>query len=372
MPSFEKNKSSGLWSVRFRESSGIDGTVKNKRLSGFKTKKEAQYGYEDYIKSRELMPKISDVNTAPQNTASELTFSELAERFYAFQKQRLKSASYYDMQKKFGKKILPFFKSFKMKDITSLSILKWQDEYIAGYSYKYRKNIFNYLVAIYNFGEKYYDIPNIMRKVDRPRNLESKREMQVWEPKEFKKFIKEVTREEYRLLFTFLYLSGARRGEALALGWEDINLDEGTVSISKSITFKGTESGELFSVDTPKNKGSNRKIPLPSFFINELKEYKSRDGRATEPYVFGGARPLAPTTITRVMLNACEASGVKKIRVHDLRHSCASYLIHKGVTIVGVSRHLGHSSTKQTLDTYSHMLPEDNTMIKTVLSELKL
>ena len=81
--------------------------------------------------------------------------------------------------------------------------------------------------------------------------------------------------------------------------------------------------------------------------------------------------PLPRTNIDRTLTKAAEAAGVKRIRIHDLRHSCASLLIHKGVSIVAVSRHLGHSTVEQTLNTYSHMLPDDQTMILNTLSTLE-
>ena len=71
------------------------------------------------------------------------------------------------------------------------------------------------------------------------------------------------------------------------------------------------------------------------------------------------------------MVKYSEISGVKRIRIHDLRHSCASLLIHKGVSIVAVSRHLGHTTIEQTLNTYSHMMPDDRTMILKTLSSIE-
>ena len=371
MASYEKRKGSGLWTVRFREILA-DGTEANKRLSGFKTKKEAQYAYEDYIVAKGIenaAPKQEVQESLP--TALDMTFAELVAKFFEYQQPRLKASSYYDLTKKVTSKLLTHLGDIKLKDITPVVILDWQNT-MSGYSYKYRKDIFTHLVSIYNFAEKYYDIPNIMHKVDRPRNLEGKKEMSFWTPEEFKQFISAVERPDYKMLYTFLYLSGARRGEALALGWDDVDFNNCTVKITKNAAYKVGEQGKSYQITTPKNVGSNRTVHLPPSFFRELLSYREwqKNNTKEQNYIFGASDPLPPTSIERILTTAAKKAGVKRIRVHDLRHSCASNLIHKGVTIVAVSHHLGHSSTKQTLDTYSHLLPDDNSMIVSALSDI--
>lgn len=371
MPSYEKNKKSGLWSVRFREISPQDGKTANKRLSGFKTKKDAQYGYEDYIAIQKTATDvIEEEDTAP--LPSDMPFSALVSEYLEFKKGRIKESSFYDVEKKINTKILPFFADKLIKDISPLTIMAWQSS-LSEYSYAYRKTLVTHLSLIYNYAERYHDIINIMRKVDKPRNLEAKKEMLFWSPEEFSAFIEHVERYDYATLFRFLYLSGCRKGEALALTWEDIDLKKGTVSVSKSFSNKVHDGNKPYAITTPKNAGSNRTVHLPPFFCHLLKEYRmwQKNALQDDKFVFGGADPLPPTNIDRVLAKAATAAGVKKIRIHDLRHSCASLLIHKGVSIVAVSRHLGHSTVEQTLNTYSHMLPDDQEMILRSLSSVE-
>lgn len=369
MPSYEKNKISGLWSVRFREASAVDGAAHQRRLSGFKTKKEAQYGYEDYLaaqKQKESAPKATEPDT------TDMMFSELVQKFLVFEKSRIKESSFYDLTKKIGNKILPYFGCLNVNEITPVKILEWQGT-LTKYSYRYQKDIRSHLCSIFNFAEKYYDVRNVMKKVDRPRNLEGKKEMLFWSPEEAMTCISHIPKEDYAALIKFLYISGCRRGEALALTWKDIDFSKGEVKISKSVAFKVGKNGKSYDITTPKNAGSNRSIYLPSFFLEELKEYKDWQKRncVATTFVFGGSDPLPPTTIERIMTKAANDSGVKRIRIHDLRHSCASFLIHKGVSIVAVSRRLGHTSIEQTLNTYSHMMPDDQTIILNTLDTLK-
>ncbi len=112
---------------------------------------------------------------------------------------------------------------------------------------------------------------------------------------------------------------------------------------------------------------------LSAFLCDALRDAKEAQKTASEggPYVFGGKDPFPPTNLERTLTKAAAAAGVKRIRIHDLRHSCASLLIHKGVTIVAVSRHLGHTTVEQTLNTYSHMMPDDRTMILKTLSSVE-
>jgi integrase len=173
----------------------------------------------------------------------------------------------------------------------------------------------------------------------------------------------------YALLFTFLYTVGCRRGEALALGWSDIDYKKGTVRITKSITFKSSKKaeGDRYEITTPKNKGSVRTVTVPPFLLDLLREANKNGAGA---FLFGGDAPLPATSIERHLTACATAGGVKRIRVHDLRHSCASYLIHAGVSIVAVSRQLGHTDIEQTLNTYSHMLPDDREQVRSNLQAL--
>ena len=371
MPCYEKSKLSGLWTARFREQ--VNGITKYRRLSGFKTKKEAQFAYEDY----QLEKKNRDTEEASKAptpaTVMDMKFEKLVELFYAFKKSRIRDASYYDITKKIERRILPFFRDYTLKEITPAKILEWMNT-LTSFSYNYVKSLTAILAGIYNYAEKYYDVPNVMNKVDRPRNLEKKKEMLVWTPEEFSAFIKEVSNQTYKLFFKFLFLSGCRRGEALALTWEDINLQTGAINISKSIAFKGTESDKAYRITPPKNTSSNRIISLPQSFIKELSKYRKElfgnSTTRTNDFVFGKERPLPATSIDRTLRMGSEKAQVKRIRVHDFRHSFASILIHRGVSIVAVSKTLGHSSVEETLNTYSHIMPDDKEMILKNLESL--
>ena len=159
MPSYEKSKSSGLWSVRFREVNTENGNTTNKRLSGFKTKREAQFGYEDYVAEQKRREERKKELTPP--VPGDISFSLLIEEYLAFKKTRLKPTSFYDVEKKITTKIAPYFGDKRVRDITPKMIIDWQNT-LDGYSYAYRKSLVAHLSLVFGYAERYHDITNIM------------------------------------------------------------------------------------------------------------------------------------------------------------------------------------------------------------------
>lgn len=370
MPSYEQNKESKLWSVRFREI-GDDGMQHQKRLSGFKTKRAAQLGYEDYVieqdkKAAELPPEPEkpDPNAMP--------FSELAYLYLNYVASRTRASSAETLRSKFNTRVISFFKDRPLSDIQPPDFLKWL-ETLSECSDTYIKELFSRVSSMYKFGAKYHKITNVMLDVDRPRRRKQKKEMQFWSLEEFETFIGHVDQNTYRLFFCLLYFSGCRRGEGSALLWKDIDLTARTIRINKSMTTKTKGKSVPYEITDTKTYSSRRTVPIPSYLCAALSEYKSSlppSISKPDSFAFGGDRTLPPTSTDRAFAKACVASGVKKIRIHDLRHSCASLLISIGVSIVAVSKRLGHSTVKQTLETYTHLLPDDQAQMIAALEKL--
>lgn len=359
----------GTWSVRFRI---IEyDSEKQKRLSGFKTKKEAQTGYIDFINQFKASHREEKEN-------AKLTFEMLFDEYKIFAKNKLKESSYYDFCSKFNLLILPYFKNIKVVDITPKMLLNWQNwlnekRYKKNgveqpYSYKYKNNLRSYLNSMLSYAQRYYKIPNQLNSVDGFKNQNIVNEMQVWSPEEFFKFIDCVDNETYKCFFYALYFTGARKGEILATTWADWDLNNCTLNITKSVTKKVYDA--QFLVTTPKNKSSVRKIKIPKILCDIFNEYKN--GRESYKFVFAGDKPLADTNIQRALKNGCAKSQVKQIRIHDFRHSHASYLLSSGVPVVSVAKRLGHSNIEQTLNTYAHCMPTDEDILVNTLQRLNM
>lgn len=351
MPSYEQNEKNKKWSVRFRAFE--DGIEKNKRLSGFKTKREAAAAYLDYAAQLKENEKKQEAAKAPR----EMQFKILADGYLQNQKTRVKESSYIATLGRLNKHILPHFGEMKVKDITPLVVLEWQQG-LDGYAYRHKRSLRTLLSAIFKHGERYYDLTNIITKVEPLRNTAAPKQINYWSFQEFKSFIDCIEDEKTKLLFKFLYITGCRKGECQAVTWGDIDFNAATVKIDKNITRKTAEGA--YKVVAPKNATSNRIVDLPKNFCEELRAWKNG---APNEYIFGGVHPISDKMIERPMKKYSEIAGVKKIRIHDLRHSCASYLISQGVSIVAVSHRLGHKDIEQTLNTYSHLMPKEADMI---------
>ncbi|MBQ7308269.1 MAG: site-specific integrase [Clostridia bacterium] len=364
MASYEKSKN-GKWSVRFYAIENFK-TVK-KRLSGYKTKKEAEKAYLEYqtISDEEKNSKIS-------KSASKLLFKDLFNEFLEFKQSRIKQSSFYDLESKSKLHILPFFENCIVSTISPKLILEWQNG-LEKYSYKYKTGLRGYLSGMLTYAQKYYNIPNQLPNVDNfKNNNEEIKEMKIWSEETFLKFIETIDRLDYKAYFSCLYLTGCRKGELLATNWNDWDLDNNILNIQKSVTRK--VKSHSWTITTPKNLYSIRKIYIPIKLSNLMKEYKEwqTENKESLKFVFGGSQPFADSNIERFFKQKCEEANVEKIRIHDFRHSHASYLISNGLSIVAVAKRLGHKDIEQTLNTYSHLLKSDEDLIIDRLNKIQL
>lgn len=201
--------------------------------------------------------------------------------------------------------------------------------------------------SIFHYGSIYYNTPDpaVVLKGRKARPGERK-EMKVWNVDEFDQFLVHVERPVYRIFFEFLFWTGCRRGEALALQVDDV-ADDGMVTIDKSI--KHYQNGFL----PTKNNASIRRIQLDKKTLQDVLWLKAQH---LGPFLFGGPTSLGITQVDREFRKTIQLSGVPRIRIHDLRHSHATLLINHGVNIVAVSKRLGHSNVETTLRTYTHLL----------------
>ena len=171
-------------------------------------------------------------------------------------------------------------------------------------------------------------------------------------------------------MFNTLFFTGLRKGEALALKFDDILNNQ--LNINKSLT-KEFFNGKRIEI-TPKTKGSIRKVfidkKLKKELLNLKKHYYNLYGFFDNNfYVFGGVKPIATTTLERKKNTYCELANVKIIRIHDFRHSHATMLYDKNVNIKIIQARLGHSSISTTLNTYVHIDKEkEKRVLRTLIS----
>lgn len=334
---------------------------KQYQRGGFRTKKEAQQAEWDFKSEN----KIGECN---------LTFEELWKLYQEHIVVKMKAQSYRKTTSKFKNHILPYFKDYKVKGITASIYTRWQKMIEEkGFKHKYNTSLHSSVVTILNYAIKFYGLKeNIASKIG---NFTQKEDLTTnvdfWTPEEYKKFIKVVPDNIYKLFFETLYYTGLRQGECLALTWKDFKNNH--LDIYKTISKE--KVNDEYIINTPKTKKSIRKIKIDNDLKKKLislkEKYKRLEGFEENWYIFGCIQPLSPTTIGRKKDKYCNIAGVKKIRIHDFRHSHASLLLSYGVPITVISQRLGHSDITMTLNTYSHLIPQDEDKAIDILNQIK-
>ena len=166
-----------------------------------------------------------------------------------------------------------------------------------------------------------------------------------------------------KVIFNLFFYSGIREGELLALTFKDFDFKRNTVSITKTFAVV---KGQVF-IQTPKTPKSKRVINLPEEISSMVEDYCSKLYDCNpDDRIFN----ISKTSLTREMVRGCNLSGVKKIRIHDLRHSHASLLIEMNIPILLISERLGHENIQTTLDTYAHLYPNKHEDVAKKLSAL--
>jgi integrase len=324
------------------------GNQKQKCKSGFRTKGEAKEAESKFL---------AEYN----HDYTDITFQELYDIFIKSKKQSLKPQSIRSIISRYSTHILPYFKEYKVRMIDNKAYLGWKEWVLEkGFTYKYNSNLHGSMVAILNYAMDFYGLEkNIASKVGNFARKDYIEKVDFWRYEEFKQFIKYVDDDLYSALFKTLYYTGMRLGECLALNWNDIK--DNYIDVSK--TLARGKNDNHYTITTPKTRKSVRHIKLDNETIDVLIQlktfYKSFVGFSEDWFVFGGLCPLSQTTIGRKKDEYCEKANAKRIKIHDLRHSHATLLLSRGVPITVISKRLGHADMTMTLNTYSHLIPED-------------
>ena len=350
-----KNTKNGTWHVQFWYTDW-KGERQQKFKRGFATKREAQEWEREF-----LMQKQSDVT---------MLFESFVLLYEKDVRPRLKENTWITKESIIQQKILPYFAKRKLSDITTKDVIEWQNEIRdltdkrgKKLSTTYLKTIHNQLTAIFHHAVRYYGLKSNPASIAGNMGVEERKEMLFWTLDEYKKF-SEVMMDKTISFYAFemLYWCGIREGEMLALTPKDFDFNKGTVSINKSIQRLHGED----VITTPKTKKSNRVIKMPDFLCDEMQDY------ITKFYSVGENDRIFPVTKSYMhheMDRGSEVAGVKRIRIHDLRHSHVSLLIDMGFTAVAIADRLGHTSIEVTYQ-YAHLFPSKQTEMADKLNML--
>jgi integrase len=189
-------------------------------------------------------------------------------------------------------------------------------------------------------------------------------EMKVWTADQVKTFLEATRNDRLNPLWRLMVDRGPRRGEACGLRWDDIDFDKGSLAVRRALV----PSGYVVHISEPKTSKGRRVLPLDADTISALREQARTQAADAERldeawtdtgYVFTGedGQPLHPDRVTKFFDEAQKKVTVPRIRLHDLRHTCAVLHLTAAVHAKVVQELLGHSTIAVTMDTYSHELP---------------
>ena len=320
------------------------GTKKQKKKRGFKLQRDAKEWERNFLETKQTDPTM--------------TFENFVKIYFEDIKPRIRKHTYDQKQYVINLKLIPYFGKLPLSEITPACIRKWQNELIEyrdendkPYSETYLKTINNQLSAIMNYAVKFYGLKeNPCRKAGSIGKSHAE-EMQIWTTEEFKKFLGKISNKpQSRAGFLVLYYTGIRIGELLALEYADIDFKAHKLIINKSYQRLNGED----VITAPKTPKSVREISIPASLVEELRIYTEKlYGLHKHDRIF----PFTKHFFDKEMKRGTKDGEVKKIRLHDLRHSHASLLIELGFSPLVIADRLGHEKVETTLNTYSHLYP---------------
>jgi len=337
-----KDDKTGTWYAYFRYTDWT-GERKQKMKRGFSTKREAIEWEREFL----------------QQAAADLsmTFESFIELYVKDMRSRIREYTWQTKENIIQSKIIPYFGRKKMNEIQTKDVIAWQNELLGyrdtkgkGYSDTYLKTIHNQLSAILNHAVRHYDLKtNVASKVG-PIGKKEAKEMLFWTKEEYLKFADVMMDKPVSYYaFEILYWCGLRMGELLALTPADFDFVKETVSITKS--YQRLRGDDI--VTEPKTAKSNRVISMPKFLSEEIQEYLNMlYGVQSEDRIFN----ITKSYLHHEMDRGSKTAEVKRIRVHDLRHSHVSLLIEMGFSALAIADRVGHESIDITYR-YAHLFP---------------
>lgn len=303
-----------------------------------------------------------------------LNFNELYDMFFDHKKSKLKVRAYNDMKTSCDRHILSYFKIYKIQDIKSLHIEKWQHGLLNAtyhrngiekvYANRQLEKIQINLNAILTFA---FDRELIERNPFRACGIVKRREEIKEEDKrfitveEFNRIIEaielsnanELTKSQDMVIFSILFWCGLRKGEMMALDIQDYNFIKKELKVYKNWDYVNK------LITPPKTKNSIRTVVVPdvvdTYIIKLVSMYRKMYDYTIDKCLVSYDQRIAPTTLTRKKEKYCKIAGVK-MSIHDFRHSHVSLLVNSGLQPFEIAKRLGHT-VEMVNEVYGHLYP---------------
>lgn len=347
-----------------------------------------------------------------------MLFDEFARKWLETAKETLASGTYVGYEQLLRCRILPYFRTYRLTSIRTADIEAFYKTLSGEYAPGTVRRYANVLNGIFGTAKRWNLITeNPCQGAKKPKKAQEQPKLRYFTPQQSLIFLKSLNLSyevlykkhlrngpdgqscriedyrklyrvpiQYRLFYTLSLFCGFRKGETLALQWEDIDFEKKEISISKAIGR--TEAG--FGCKEPKNAMSVRKVPFPECILPLLQEYGKYYGQLRDCQGNLFLRPdgklMGQTTAYQYFVKhlkrynqwvrdnpekAAEEGleALPPIPLHGLRHSCATLLNYLDVNIIDISRYLGHASCSTTMNIYAHSFEEQKRVACNRLNE---
>lgn len=333
---------------------------------GFATQKDAKIAYSKYM---------NDFSDSAVKMNSTMSYKEFLYSYFLPDMEKDVCDSTYRARLSYIKVHFCYFFNVKLKDITAPMIKKWQNSLSEKYSSAYVNKIYTTFRISLDLAVQLNLLKeNVARKVKNVKEVN--KEVDFWTLDEFKKVISCIDTSKYLGKFRFsiiwtLFMTGIRRGEIQALTWDDIDFDNKTLIVNKSMVYYNKDD---FYVKKPKTKAGIRILALDDKTINVLLDWKkSQSQNVKTNYVFSfSGLPFSKELISEWLGKYSKLANVHRIKAHALRHSHVALLMSMGENILVIKDRLGHKDIKTTLGIYGHLYPNVNKEIANKLNLLAL
>ena len=364
----QKKENNETWSFYGKLPKDENGKKRNYKRRGFKSKKAAKLAETEFLKQyNHILPtrlKLNDLIVEyHKDTPSHIKLSTI-KAYIRFEK--------YVISPSFGNRYID--------DITTIEITRWINNILQNgyngriYGESSTRNILLHLSGLFTYAIDHNWLQkNPCHKVKPPKDpnkviKKQSCEENFWEIEEYNQFINTVEDEYKRDLYEFMFLTGLRIGEFCALQWKDVDLINNRLTISKSL------SAITSKITSPKTTRSNRTIQLPSKIVEKLKQryiiVSQLDGFNEDYYLYKDENYISIATFRRWFNKDVKKSGVKRITVHGLRHSHASYLLSNPmISELLIADRLGHS-VEMLQSTYAHIYEKSRKNLIDFIDEL--
>lgn len=334
---------------------------------------------------------IADSKEKP--TSCKLTLNELYDEFIRAKTYELRESTVKKLADRLKRHVLSYLGDTRVDKLTIPQLQQWKisiEEYKSEktgekLSLTYKQSLYANFREFLNYAVQMKYIPkNLLLNLGNFKDpYNQKRKCDYYTAEEYRTFSEEIYKcaseseavgniyeWHFFVFFSIAFYTGLRKGEIHALRWSDID-SKNILHVTKSISqkLKGDDRET-----PPKNNTSIRDLQLPLPLIKILSKHKERcsklDGFSQDSFICGFDKPLRDTTVDKKNKKYAEEAGLKKIRIHDFRHSHASLLANEGINIQEIARRLGHSNIEITWNTYSHLYPREEERAIQILNKI--